>query len=145
MNERYTFRGKQVDNGEWVTGYYIKQRKLEKYDEDDDILKCCPEHLIYSPEQHRFFEVDPDTIGQCTELHDKNDVLIFEGDILIWMKLMFPRNPHIQGIVKWNYAKYVVDTGKGDWELCGAIDRGAEIIGNIHDTPELLKGGDGGE
>ncbi len=69
MNERYLFRGKRLDNGEWVTGYY--------YETPNSYI-----HVFYQGLGSNCFKVDSATVGQCTGLRDKNETLIFEGDIV---------------------------------------------------------------
>lgn len=75
MNNRYIFRGKRKDNNEWVYGNLI-QRKI-----------WSSELYIIRVEDNGFdsyeeYEVIPETVGQCTGLKDKNDKLIFDGDII---------------------------------------------------------------
>ena len=76
------FRGKRLDNGEWVSGAYYLQREF--YCEDN--VKHC---IITSDETLDFdialeyAEVDPDTIGQFTGYFDKYEKRIFEGHILL--------------------------------------------------------------
>lgn len=65
------FRGKRVDTGEWVYGFYL-------YDIGNSI-KERPS----SVSTHTYL-VDPNTIGQFTGIRDKNGVRIFEGDIIRW-------------------------------------------------------------
>lgn len=142
------YRGKRKDNGEWVQGAYCKH----------DTVKIClttddpkPKHFIiqdgfcdwgFEPPLNAY-EVDPDTVGECTGLTDKNGKLIFEGDIVRFRTRMSVFKPLY---VRWHAetARFLVSTRDGirfypmdkTWEY--------EIIGNIHDAPELLGGGDNG-
>ena len=88
-------------------------------------------------------EVIPETVGQCTGLTDKNGEKIFEGDIVKHYYL--DNNPDVYDIGKifWNGATcmYLRTCKSGDsypqvWDSCEY-----EVIGNIHDNPEMLKGG----
>lgn len=129
------FRGKRIDNGEWVVGIpWIFAPPVNKavivyamglVGEDDDTSRYCECH-----------EVDPSTIGQYTGLTDKNDKKIFEGDIV--------SDGGFSGIVvfddKDDGAFLVIDPFAVDTDgefFSGLIDR--EVVGNIHDDPELLE------
>ena len=68
------FRGKRIDNGEWVYGYYV----FEQLTEEHNIL----ENVDNPYDNLNWYEVDPNTVGQCTGLEDDNDIGIYEGDYL---------------------------------------------------------------
>ncbi len=128
------FRGKRMDNGEWVEGGY-RHEKVGEYFTAVFII----EHLTSGVwESHR---VHPATVGQYTGLTDKNGKKIFEGDIC--------RNTKTGEIVsvKWHgtMASFVWSEPKEKshlfefGELFRAYDK-YEVVGNIHDNPELLEG-----
>lgn len=125
------FRGKCKGNGVWVEGFYACFNKKESriytgYAETD-----CED---YYPE---WFTVVPETVGQHTGLKDRNGVYIFEGDIVNIIRA------EENGKVEWreNDAAFVV---VGDCLEASFLEnlygRDVEVIGNIHNNPELLKG-----
>ncbi len=139
MNDRYLFRGKRVGNGEWVEGYYVclnvdRHFIYTGYAETD-----CG---TYYPDCH---EVIPETVGQCTGLKDKNGKLIFEGDIAKFKRFGNSRIGKILFNHKtagfefwWNVAVGAYGekaTHNANLSVCDEI----EVIGNIHDNPELLE------
>ena len=119
------FRGKRIDNGNMVFGD-LSQHKTGKV-----FIKCGS--------ATQSFEVDPDTVGQFTGLTDKNGKKIFEGDIVTipGSKMMglpapvayFPKGAVFQ-IRRNGYNAITL------WDA----DETMEVIGNIHDNPELLEG-----
>ena len=126
------FRGKRTDNGEWVKGYlyitHIGAHEIGSYDAEINIERLT-------------FDVIPETVGQYTGLTDKNGVRIFEGDIVSLVK-------HDSLIYKVVYVpcRYELVNSKG--VNCFVLDiyksENIEVIGNIHDNPELLGGENNG-
>lgn len=133
MMREILFRGKRVDNGEWVTGYYVKAvHHWHKHGIHEDWIICGAAANGGWFAVHNRCAVDPETVGQFTGLTDKNGKKIFEGDIL----KAIAGNPVGEPIV----AKVVPNLN--DYELMWDIEHSyeLEIIGNIHDNPELLEG-----
>lgn len=113
------FRGKRLDNGEWVYGGII---------------------FIDGGEPHIFcnyggVEVDPATVGEYAGLKDKNGKEIYEGDILT-------DEFESIGVVEWRDGAFVVNFADFDiYQIADCFDDSYQMwsIGNIHDNPELLK------
>ena len=78
-----------------------------------------------------------DTVGQYTGLTDKNGNKIFEGDIV---NIEYPETIVENTVIEYIGASFYGSTYSDIWELDGYYH--LEIIGNIHDNPELLKGGE---
>ena len=134
------FRGKRIDNGEWVEGYLI-------HDKHDGLYRIVIK-LEYSTGTYIVTgfapRVNVETVGQYTGLTDKNGKKVFEGDVIeCWSEGVKAR-----GTVQQNrgglWIIYPAWQKRIMWGLCpnedGSTD--VEIIGNIHDNPELLKGAD---
>lgn len=122
------FRGKRLDNGEWVEGYLGQDTLIgDKKTWLGYVIKPIPKKLWDA----EWFEVDPATVGQYTGLLDKNGKRIFEGDIV--------RGPHISDDLMTEPVEFSAVCGWMPFDylredLC-------EVIGNIHDNPELLEEG----
>ena len=126
------FRGKRMDNGEWIEGSLLG-------------IDWCDKPSTYSIAPNTpvsvFYSVIPETVGQYTGLTDKNGVRIFEGDIVSLVK-------HDGLIYKVVYVpcRYELVNSKG--VNCFVLDiyksENIEVIGNIHDNPELLGGENNG-
>lgn len=132
------FRGKRIDVGKWVEGFYFVATDIM----DDNIHHYIIEtgaELYPHGEVCGIYEVDPSTVGQDTGLTDKNGKKIFEGDIIIDSDF-----PDTRYVVYFNDAAYVARdtmTSEACW-LTSFIIFGeitSQIIGNIHDNPKLLE------
>lgn len=145
------FRGKRMDNGEWVEGFY-NHIPNGRFGMD--------EHLIQTIKGNgkigMLYDVDPSTVGQYTGLKDNNGKEIFEGDIIkagngkqssisvvkfgeyypkmfyAMLDIFMPGVPHLNA-----NGFYAVSTKHEDMILFKT--RYFEVIGNIHDNLELLK------
>ena len=129
MDREILYRGKRLDNGEWVEGDRVEQNNPEYHDyiitefaadvdnRHIDILTCD------------IYEVDPSTVGRYTGLKDRNGKRIFEGDIV---------DVVCSGDETWRCV--VSDIRNIPAEMCGSHVKSMEVIGNIHDNPEMLRG-----
>lgn len=114
------FRGKRIDNGEWITD-------SETYIWDGDGIWLSDENL-------NVVTVIPETVGQFTGLTDKNGRRIFEGDIVDYISSDVIGNPKTGTII-------VEDMTDYDTMIYLNHSDELQIIGNIHDNTEILKGG----
>lgn len=120
------FRGKRVDNGEWVKGFYVIIAK------ENHCIFTGRIDLAQGSIGYEYFKVDPKTVGQYTGLTDKNGTKIFEGDLVISTSPNRLSNKPI-------LVKFCPLSG---YFMCNP-ERQPLIIGNIHDNPELLEENDG--
>ena len=149
------FRGKRLDNGEWAEGYL--------YEHEPALVGIVSENYVPEPSKWfiartgfadwnmprpvEFVGVDPSTVGQYTGLCDKNGKKIFEGDIVDasnewWNSAGRAGHDSPVILVEWEndlcgfepFANYDCD--------CGVYinAKNCEVLGNIYDNPELLKG-----
>ena len=130
------FRGKRYDIGEWIEG------GIYHNSEDEIVFIIKDTGLGY----HEFIEVIPETVGQFTGLYD-NGTKIFEGDILAqnWYDIDEPADDSFGEVVfsGADCSFSVLDLNKSEIMPIGrgcAYHYEVEVIGNIHDNPELLKG-----
>ena len=120
------FRGKRIDNGEWVYGfYYVSRCKSEKF------------HFIWTDSCNNLrAAVHPETVGQYTGLTDKDGVKIFEGDICRF----FNGEEYSIYEVVWIYHRWMVLMHGSCNPLPDDLDEGfcesAKVISNIYDNPE---------
>ena len=137
MEDRYLFKAKRFDNGEWVKGALV-------YDNMDKLYRIIIE-LDYSTgtciAAGKAPRVDASTICQCTGLKDKNGKLIWENDIVKDEKGNFYKvswqNNYYQ--FSWICVKSEIFEVDVKWDLYAMRSFEIEVIGNIFDNPELLE------
>ena len=142
MNDRYLYRAKWTDNGEWIVGYYV--RGLDMYEKEVHII-FEPTTIFYSHgETDGFVEVDPYTICQCTGLKDKNGKLIWENDIMVaHLDDSFPEDTTYARVVWNNNGFCTKEQGSEDISPLDKFDQEHfEVCGNLFDNPELLEVGE---
>lgn len=137
------FRGKALEGANWVEGYLVREEDGKSYivmrllNPATTTCSDCGSPFM------EYCEVDPATVGQFTVLTDKNGKRIFEGDIVQWghaagseeMPIRIAEirlNPDIQ------YYSQVGVFHHGNFAYARCTDRALEVIGNIHDNPELI-------
>lgn len=142
MKDRYLFKAKRIDNGEWAQGALV-------YDDRDRLCRIITE-ISYSTgtciTSDNAPRVDKSTICQCTGLKDKNDKLIWENDIVKFDVYYYETlESSTISQIKWCndlYALSLVVNDKGIRGTLGHLmdlNKEIEVIGNIFDNPELLE------
>ena len=115
------FRGKRIDDGEWVEGFYLYTNENTQPVIID--MECCSNVII------------PETIGQYTGLVDKNGVKIFEGDI-IWLNRRYYKVIYDTLF----YAGFCARDLDGDIVSLSRICVEYDVVGNIYDNPNMIGG-----
>ena len=137
MSREILFRGKRTDNCEWVYGNYCYAELIDKSGYEDLIIE--------QPADGETRRVIPETVGQYTGLTDKNGKKIFEGDIVKFTdddgdysnyEVYFDNN--LMAFM----TKELLCGGIGDMSKWEKWREMYEVIGNIHDNPELLESED---
>lgn len=124
MNRTIKFRGKRIDNGQWVYGFLAEDYYINDINSVD----------------FPSIEIATETVGQFTGLLDRNKSEIYEGDI-IQVDYIMATGRHYIGLsyeVRW----CIQDGSWTAWDGCSdvALPKPRQILikGNIHDHPELL-------
>ncbi len=144
------FRGKRLDNGEWVYGSFC----MDAFEQLNGLCGVDGFIRLYDKDKGKMqmYEVYRETVGQFTGMTDKNGKRIFEGDMIQFHK--YRGEPDWVGAVKYENCLYIAAgrmplayekrTGEEPY-FCpfevqiSSIDKTTiKVIGNIHDNPELI-------
>lgn len=129
------FRGKRVDNDEWVVGDLIHR---QIWSTQLTIIRVSDDGF----EHYEEYEVKPETVGEFTNLTDKNGNKIFEGDIV---KSCFRSDADKEPmtvefrIERGGWFPFACGDGCGCCEEDTYLPISVEVIGNIHDNKEKEK------
>lgn len=134
------FRGKRADNNEWVEGMMTAQGKrvaqIGTFIDYGNHICVCSSYAVL-----------PETVGQYTGLTDKNDKKIFEGDIVKYKSNVTYLGKFLECIGQVEYNETTASYAVNAKDNIGAKNYDyfpikCEVIGNIHDNPELLERGE---
>ena len=114
------FRGKRFCNNKWMFG------SLFRWNDGD----CF---IVVGDHRHSHYKVDPETVGQFTGLTDKNGKKIFEGDIIRAFGEIYA--------CRWDdgNVEFGLSNKHESFGIAYVAGYDMEVIGNIHDNPELLE------
>ena len=135
----YWFRGKDIDTGKWVYGFYWNNGICNHFIK---ITKQCGKYVIKN------IEVDPKTVGQYVKLKDIKGEMIFEGDILRaehfnYYDPDFGDEPEYKpwiGVVAYRNGDYFINTNHSyNPTVSNTTIISIRVLGNVYDNPELLE------
>ena len=152
MSREILFKAKRLDNGEWVEGWLLKDEVTGQWFIHASGNSVNESDKVNEEGCLRFiaFEVDENTICQYTGLTDKNGNKIWENDVIQYID----KDLVVNGVVRFGRHEQIVMLELGfyvDWvsegtecfktDICYWVEkRNIEVIGNIFDNAELLKG-----
>ena len=123
------FRGKDIETGEWIYGDIIQRMGFYT-----SILTIYP--TVEGKVGYAEIAVNRETIGQFTSLYDKNKKEIYEGDIIkVSGTLERIEVRFVRGVFAFLWNGNIDDEAP----INAPTQEWAEVIGNIHDNPQLLK------
>ena len=133
MKRIIKFRGKDCLTGVWVYGHYSTAKTR-----DPETGEKTIKHIIHADDG--LHEVEEDTVGEYSGIHDCHQNEIFEKDIIKFTK----GKVKVEGEWKDNYEVFEVEFHDAMLNICclSMVTEHIEVIGNVYDNPELLKGGE---
>ena len=146
------FRGKRVDNGEWIGGCLIKGLFFTRERREDIPYIMSADDIEYDcfddfTEDNGIYRIIPETVGQYTGLHDKKGKEIFEGDVVTDKKAknigvitsgVYEECPEYYADHNGYYVKWTDNSFKPQLNFW-CRQKYIEVIGNIFDNSELLE------
>jgi uncharacterized phage protein (TIGR01671 family) len=124
------FRGKRVDNREWVYGYYVKELCGTVYVLADEGEQWDSQTML------SLVDIDEETIGQFTGLKDKNGVEIYVGDLLEGLKQSKSKVVSVAGGFILKHADGSFDhvyESLSDEQNKAYVNQSCKVVGNIHE------------
>lgn len=134
MENRHLFRGKRIDNGEWVEGFLMDENYINTPFNDNEVGGRFDDPV----------EIDESTLCQCTGLMDKNGKLIWENGIMEGrLDEEHPEDVTRTRVLWYENGWYTKEIGSINYEPLSDFDsENFEVIGNMIDNPELLEVGE---
>ena len=129
------FRAKEIETGRWIYGWVFGKNVKSIVELDTGYISKVRVEAYYTT------VVDPETIGQYTGLKDKNGKEIYEGDIVTAWSQGYQATGEVKQRIDGLWLMYPAYQHGKQWGLC-PNPKGAttvEIIGNIHDNPEVTE------
>lgn len=132
MENRYLYRGKRIDNGEWVVGHFYEFMGKSYIFEPPFTSKALT------------YEVEPSTICRCTGRTDRDEKLIFEHDVIVYLDTYSTESGYAEadcaGEVLWDEETLSFQVtnrlSAESWEVLGGE---CKVLGNAIEHPELLE------
>lgn len=134
----FKFRGKRIDNGEWIYGSLV----VEAYPDFCNYFIRTKDEEDWTS-RYKDVPVDKNTLGQFTGLYDKNNKEIYEGDIIIGDIPELISSQNLIGIVEYEGSAFIIKfPNRASWQIqkvgfCSFTNY--KVIGNMYDNPELLE------
>lgn len=146
MEDRYLFKAKRLDNGEWVIGNLIQNpffKGVRSWISSEQEDKTRLRSISRTQASWNSIEVDSSTICQCTGLKDKNGNLIWENDIVAYLDTYSTDSGYSEAdcigeVVRDDETMSFQVTNRLSAESYEVLDE-CSVIGNIFDNPGLLE------